>query len=86
MQDLKDDPLKVTRKTPQTKAEITDSTVRAILKEESDERTLRTRKLREARLAMEAKAAKVAAAEAAAAASAPAKRKPAARKTRKAAA
>ncbi|MBR9826110.1 MAG: hypothetical protein GYB36_09950 [Alphaproteobacteria bacterium] len=42
-------------KTPQTRAEITDSTSRAIIQEEADERAALTRKLREARLEMEAK-------------------------------
>lgn len=41
---------------PKTREEITDSTARAILKEEEDERTALTRKLREARLKMEARA------------------------------
>ncbi len=40
---------------PKTKEEITDSTARAIIKEEESERTALTRKLREARLAKEAK-------------------------------
>ena len=51
-----DDVFKVKPKTPHTRAELTDATARAILKEEADERTARTRKLREARLAREAEA------------------------------
>ena len=54
----KEDVFKVTRKTPQTRAEITDSTVRAMLQEEADARTKQIDRLREARLAMEAKARK----------------------------
>jgi hypothetical protein len=51
-----DDVFKLKPKNPQTRAEITDSTVRVILKEEADERTSLTRKLRAARLAREAEA------------------------------
>ena len=42
-------------KSPKTRAEITDSIARAIVKEETDERAALTRKLREARLEMEEK-------------------------------
>lgn len=53
---INDDVFKLKPKSPQTRAEITDSTVRDILREEADALTARTRKLREARLARDAAA------------------------------
>ncbi|OLF77760.1 hypothetical protein AWH62_03550 [Maricaulis sp. W15] len=54
------DLLRTTPKTAQSRAEITDSTVRSLLDEEAVERSAQLKSLREARLAMEAKTAAVA--------------------------
>ena len=54
--DKHDDVFKLKPKSPQSKADITDETVRALLKEEAEERTAQTQKLRAARLAREAEA------------------------------
>lgn len=51
-----DDVFQVKRKSPQSKADITDETVRSLLKEEAELRTAQTQKLRAARLAREAEA------------------------------
>ena len=52
--DKHDDVFKLKPKSPQSKADITDETVRALLKEEAEERAAQTQKLRAARLAREA--------------------------------
>jgi hypothetical protein len=51
-----DDVFRLKPKPAQSKADITDETVRALLKEEAEERAARTQKLRAARLAREAEA------------------------------
>lgn len=53
---INDDVFKLKPKTPHSRADITDSTVREILREEADALTSLTRKLREARLARDAAA------------------------------
>lgn len=50
----KDNLFRAARPGPQTKADITDSTARAIIKAETDSREAKTRRLRQARLEMEA--------------------------------
>ncbi|WP_137387584.1 hypothetical protein [Rhodoligotrophos defluvii] len=51
----KDNLFRLVRPGPQTKAEITNSTARAIIQAEADSREAKTRKLRQARLQMKAR-------------------------------